>query len=93
MRVNIYAEEITPEVELVESEAARGSLHKTFYGVRFFQKSHRDLHHSTVDDDRSAVTFWVPWTMHDGLDFDLLIEAFDKASTLLKERKADRQPK
>lgn len=50
MRINVYAEEITNEVEVVEKNG--------FYGVRFFLKSHTDLHHVPNDDDRSAITFW-----------------------------------
>jgi hypothetical protein len=56
MRINIYQEEITEEVVFVEKHVAE--LGRTYYGVRIFLKSHEDLHHTTVDDDRSAVTFW-----------------------------------
>jgi hypothetical protein len=68
MRVNIYAEELTEEVRIVESEAEG----KKFYGVRFFLKSHNDLHFNEKDDDRSAVTFWVPYTKVTGHDFNML---------------------
>jgi hypothetical protein len=30
----------------------------TNYGLRVYLKSHRDLHFTSRDDDRSAVTFW-----------------------------------
>lgn len=58
MRVNIYEEEITEEIRLV-SAVPDGHHNKWFYGVRFYLKSHDDLHHTEKDDDRSAVTFWL----------------------------------
>jgi hypothetical protein len=45
---------------------------RTFYGVRVFLESPSVLHHSPDDDDRSAITFWVPWTKADGHDFALV---------------------
>lgn len=56
MRVNVYEEELTDDVQIVETTAEED---KTFYGVRVFLLSSDSLHHSSEDDDRSAVTFWV----------------------------------
>ena len=56
MRVNVYREEITQEVELVWTEPRPGMK---YCGLRFFQKSAAELHDYPGDDDRSAVTFWV----------------------------------
>jgi len=69
MRVNIYAEEMTDRIEIVEKENAEGK----FTGVRFYlylpvtepagegedtrQVRGPFLHH-IGDDDSSAVTFW-----------------------------------
>lgn len=55
MRINVYAEEITKEVELAFKTAETG---KTYGGVRFYLESSDKLHHTIADDDRSAVTFW-----------------------------------
>lgn len=55
MRVNVYNEELTNEVVIVEKVANTG---RKFYGVRFLLKSPRELHHEKEDDDRSAVTIW-----------------------------------
>jgi hypothetical protein len=33
---------------------------ETFYGIRLYLKSALELHHTEDDDDRSAVTFWMP---------------------------------
>lgn len=73
MRVNVYAEELTSMTELVTKVVDAGTpAERTFYGVRIFLNSPIELHHSPNDDDRSAVTFWVPWTKADGHDFALV---------------------
>ena len=68
MRVNIYAEEMTQRVEIVEKTTADG----TFTGLRFYLElpvtvphprggniQHRGpFMHRPGDDDSSAVTFW-----------------------------------
>ena len=56
MRINVYEEELTSEVDVVSTTT---SENKTFYGVRMFYKSHPDLHHTPTDDDRTAITLWV----------------------------------
>jgi hypothetical protein len=58
MRVNVYAEEITNKVELVETVAEHTGAR--FLGLRFFLKTHEDmLPPRHPDDDSSAVTFWI----------------------------------
>lgn len=57
MRINVYAEEITHDVTFI-TKTVDG---RRFYGIRMFLKSPADLHNSVEDDDRSAITFWVPW--------------------------------
>lgn len=102
MRINVYAEEITGETQLVtkhvddgcstcdgkgwvveggngpdpeqvqcpREDCNHGRVNpRTFHGVRFFIDSPASLHHSPEDDDRSAVTLWVPWTKAKGHDF------------------------
>jgi hypothetical protein len=69
MRVNVYAEEITDRVEIIEKEADG----QKFTGVRFYLElpvtTHTDGNgnpvcvkgpfiHKIGDDDSSAVTFW-----------------------------------
>lgn len=67
MRINIYAEELTTEVQLQIKEVEDDKFgYRIFYGLRFFLKSPQELHHSVEDDDRSAVTLWVKWTNKDG---------------------------
>jgi hypothetical protein len=57
MRINIYSQELTKEVALVSKEADTGI---TYYGVRLYLASPDILHHTADDDDRSALTFWIP---------------------------------
>jgi hypothetical protein len=60
--VNIYAEEITGEVD---------TIHKgQFAAVRFYLKSADALHATSLDDDRSAVTFWIPNKYHDAMELE-----------------------
>ena len=63
MRVNIYAEEITDRVEIVEKHTDEGS----FTGVRFYLElpvtlgtgqAQGPFMHRPGDDDSAAVTFW-----------------------------------
>lgn len=55
MRVNIYNEELTDEVEVVRAVPGTG---KTFIGLRLLLESSEKLHHDGDDDDRSAITIW-----------------------------------
>lgn len=57
MRVNIYSQEVTDEVHIIERESNTG---KTYKAIRFMLHSAKELHHTEDDDDRSAVTFWLP---------------------------------
>ena len=53
MRVNIYSQEQTSEVDLVEKEGAEGQK----YSAIFFPIASSNALH---DDDESGVTFWLP---------------------------------
>jgi hypothetical protein len=57
MRLNVYSQELTKEVELVSKVADTGIR---YYGIRIYLASPEILHHSLEDDDRSAITFWIP---------------------------------
>jgi hypothetical protein len=57
MRINVYSQELTKEVDLVSKTADTGI---TYYGVRMMLASPDILHHTPEDDDRSAITFWIP---------------------------------
>lgn len=57
MRVNVYSQELTGEVLLVKKESNTGLVYSA---VQFMLHSSERLHHPPEDDDRSAVTFWLP---------------------------------
>jgi hypothetical protein len=61
MRINVYDEELTSEVKLVEKTAETGII---YYGARVYLKSPDVLHTGPDDDDRTAITFWT----HDEAD-------------------------
>lgn len=61
MRINVYSQELTKEVTIVSKDTTGlDGEPTTYYGVRMFLASPDILHHTEEDDDRSAITFWVP---------------------------------
>lgn len=57
MRINVYSQELTSEAHLIAKESNTGL---TYSAVQFMLHSSPRLHHPPHDDDRSAVTFWLP---------------------------------
>ena len=61
MRVNIYSQELTDEVITVEKVSNTGL---TYHAAQLILHSSERLHHPPMDDDRSAITFWLPKSAH-----------------------------
>ena len=57
MRINIYSQELTDEVLAVQKSSNTGTQYSA---VQMILHSSLRLHHPPRDDDRSAVTFWLP---------------------------------
>ena len=57
MRINVYSQEITNEVVTIEKKSNTGLIYSA---VQLILHSSPLLHHPPQDDDRSAVTFWLP---------------------------------
>src|SRR5271155_1794096 len=57
MRINVYSQELTAEVIEVSKISNTGIEYKA---IQFVLHSSPMLHHPPEDDDRSAVTFWLP---------------------------------
>lgn len=57
MRINVYSQELTDEFELTEKRSNTGVV---YHAVRLFLHSSPMLHHPPKDDDRSAITIWLP---------------------------------
>lgn len=61
MRINVYSQELTNEISIISKEGTDiEGKDATFIGVRIYLHSSEKLHHTPTDDDRSAVTFWLP---------------------------------
>lgn len=57
MRINVYSQELTSEVQAIQKVSNTGL---TYCAVQLMLHSSNKLHHPPADDDRSAVTFWLP---------------------------------
>lgn len=57
MRINVYSQELTSEAIAVHKQSNTGI---TYSAVQLVLHSSPLLHHPPFDDDRSAVTFWLP---------------------------------
>lgn len=57
MRINVYSQELTSEVIRVEKESNTGLIYSA---AQLILHSSERLHHPPKDDDRSALTFWLP---------------------------------
>lgn len=57
MRVNLYSQELTDEVELIRQKS---NTDVTYSAIRWYMHSSSRLHHPPEDDDRSAATIWLP---------------------------------
>lgn len=57
MRINVYSQELTSEVKVIEKTSNTGLVYSA---VQLMLHSSPMLHHPPADDDRSAVTIWLP---------------------------------
>ncbi|MNG99193.1 hypothetical protein D3C81_365320 [compost metagenome] len=57
MRINVYSQELTNEVIMVAKES---NTEVVYHAAQLILHSSDRLHHPPADDDRSAVTFWLP---------------------------------
>jgi len=61
MRVNVYSQELTDEIALISKDGTDSAGERaTFQAVRLYLRSADELHFGADDDDRSAVTIWLP---------------------------------
>lgn len=79
MRINVYSQEITNEVIPVRKKSNTGIVYSA---VQFMLHSSERLHHPPKDDDRSAVTFWLPKSNHRREE---LARGFERAAALVRE--------
>lgn len=79
MRVHVYSQELTDEVNLIEKKADTGI---PYHGVQFVLHSSDRLHNEPGDDDRSAVTFWLPRSPDRR---EAMAKAFDRAAAMFRD--------
>lgn len=84
MRINVYAEELTNEVEIIR-KSPDNHPGVSFVGVRTYLASPELLHRDPDDDDRSAITVWVPWTMKSGHKPKIVIDLLRKMADDLED--------
>lgn len=61
MRINVYSQELTSEVLQVSKP---GNTGVSYHAAQLILHSSEKLHHPPMDDDRSAITFWMPKSQH-----------------------------
>lgn len=81
MRINVYGEEITDEVQVITKQAAGHD--KPFYGIRLYLESPSVLTSGSEDDDRSAITFWIPQDQDGNPRFNNVGPVFDELMNAL----------
>jgi len=57
MRINVYSQELTNITKLIRKRSNTGLIYSA---VQLILHSSEKLHHPPMDDDRSAVTIWLP---------------------------------
>lgn len=78
MRINVYSQELTNEVILVEKKSNTGVV---YHAAQLILHSSPMLHHPPEDDDRSAVTFWLPKSAHRREE---MAQAFEKLGDIFR---------
>jgi hypothetical protein len=79
MRINVYSQELTTEVHTIEKTSNTGVVYSA---VQMILHSSEKLHHPPMDDDRSAVTFWLPKSRGRRID---LAATFERMAMLVKD--------
>jgi len=83
MRINVYSQELTDEVLPVEKGSNTGAVYSA---VQFILHSSERLHQPPQDDDRSAVTFWLPKSPDRR---EALAQAFERAARLVRDARPE----
>lgn len=78
MRVNVYSQELTSEVIEVEKVSNTGRAYKA---AQLILRSSEALHHPPDDDDRSAVTFWLPGSVQ---RCEEMAQAFEEIAAIFR---------
>lgn len=82
MRVNVYSQELTGEVQHDTVESNTGVV---YHAARLMLHSSPMLHHPPADDDRSGVTFWLPKSKERREE---MAQAFEEIARIFREAPA-----
>ena len=83
MRINVYSQELTDEVKLIEKGSNTGIV---YHAAQLILHSSSMLHHPPEDDDRSAVTFWLPKSPERR---EAMAKAFERIAELFRTAPAE----
>ena len=83
MRINVYSQELTDEVITIEKKSNTGIV---YHAAQLILHSSEMLHHPPKDDDRSAITFWLPKSKSKRLMFAI---AFEKLAYIFRNSPED----
>lgn len=76
MRVNVYSQELTGDIERVTKLGTdKAGMPAQFHAIRLYLHSAQELHHTPEDDDRSAVTIWLPRSLARRVDLAIALRA------------------
>ncbi len=78
MRINVYSQELTDEVLHIEK---RSNTEIVYHAAQLVLHSSERLHHPPKDDDRSAVTFWLPKSKQRREE---MAQAFEKIAAIFR---------
>lgn len=78
MRINVYSQELTDEVLHVVKCSNTGIVYRA---AQLILHSSPHLHHPPADDDRSAVTFWLPSSKQRREE---IAQAFEKMAAIFR---------
>lgn len=83
MRINVYSQELTSEVNVLEKTSNTGLIYSA---VQLMLHSSPMLHHPPEDDDRSAVTFWLPKSLERR---EALASAFEEMALRVRQSRPE----
>ncbi len=83
MRINVYSQELTNEVNAVEKQSNTGVV---YHAAQLILHSSPRLHHPPADDDRSAITFWLPKSQHRR---EVMAQAFERLASIFRNAPPD----
>jgi hypothetical protein len=90
MRINVYSQELItdddapqPDIDLIHKTSNTGL---TYSAIQMFLHSSDRLHHPPADDDRSAISFWLPKSKSRR---EYMARQFERMASLIRKAPAE----